>query len=122
MSNLPELVTSPGGLEVDHSMSAPSPRYDIQYQYADPNQSFPHKADYAPSGNGDRGVPQDSPLICGVRKSTFWLATILAIVVVAAAVGGGVGGSIAVSNAKYVPNPSTSLLNYQHLVNHCQRA
>lgn len=102
MSNLPELASSPGGLEVDHSISAPSPNYTAQHQYV--NQPLPHKVDYNSSGNGDRGALQDTPRICGVRRPTFWLAVILAIVVIAAAVGGGVGGSIAVSNARYDPS------------------
>ena len=37
--------------------------------------------------------------ILGLHRSTFWLPVVLAIVVIAAAVGGGVGGSIAVTNA-----------------------
>lgn len=38
--------------------------------------------------------------ICGLRSSTFWLALTLAAVIIAAAVGGGVGGSMAVAKAK----------------------
>lgn len=38
--------------------------------------------------------------ICGLRPSTFWLALMLAAVIIAGAVGGGVGGSMAVAKAK----------------------
>lgn len=38
--------------------------------------------------------------VCGLRRSTFFLAVALLAVIVMAAVGGGVGGSIAVMKAK----------------------
>jgi hypothetical protein len=41
-----------------------------------------------------------SSRICGAQRQTFWLVMILLIVVLAASVGGGVGGSLAVENAK----------------------
>lgn len=38
--------------------------------------------------------------ICGFAVATFWLSLALVLVVIVAAVGGGVGGSMAVNNAK----------------------
>jgi hypothetical protein len=38
--------------------------------------------------------------IFGVRRATFFLSLALVFVIIAAAVGGGVGGSLAVQNAK----------------------
>lgn len=38
--------------------------------------------------------------IAGLAPTTFWLLIALAVVTIAAAVGGGVGGSMAVANAK----------------------
>lgn len=100
MSNLPEVVSSPTGLEVDHSATATGVHYVAPHYHGEHYQPLPTKAEPDPVGSEDRGVPQSSPTICGVKRTTFWLAVILAIVVVAAAVGGGVGGSIAVSNAR----------------------
>lgn len=39
--------------------------------------------------------PQQPRLICGLRRTTFWLLVALAALIVVGAVGGGVGGSIA---------------------------
>lgn len=38
--------------------------------------------------------------ICGLRKTTFFLALALLLVILAAGIGGGVGGTMAVNNAK----------------------
>jgi len=61
-----------------------------------PNETYRHQ--YHPP------IPEDSRpkerKIWGLRTTTFWLSLALGIVVTAAIVGGGVGGSIAVSNAK----------------------
>ncbi|KAF2448904.1 hypothetical protein P171DRAFT_428895 [Karstenula rhodostoma CBS 690.94] len=100
MSNLPEVASSPPGLEVDHAASAPGVHYVAPQYYGEQHQPLPSKSEYALVGSEDRSAPESSPMICGVRRSTFWLAIILGVVVVAAAVGGGVGGSLAVSNAK----------------------
>lgn len=57
--------------------------------------------------------PQD-PRICGLRKATFWLALALAVVVVVAAVVGGVGGSIAMNNASQYFALGHDLLGCSH--------
>ena len=52
--------------------------------------------------NGMEPVPVDSgrgKTIFGLRRTTFILAALLALVIIGAAVGGGVGGSKAVSQA-----------------------
>jgi len=41
-----------------------------------------------------------STAICGMPRSTFFVAIALIIVIMAAAVGGGVGGSMAVQSAR----------------------
>jgi hypothetical protein len=38
--------------------------------------------------------------ICGLRRPTFWLLLVLAVVIVGAAVGGSVGGVAAVNNSR----------------------
>jgi hypothetical protein len=43
---------------------------------------------------------EKEPKILGLRRTTFTLATALVLVIIVAAVGGGVGGSMAVQNAK----------------------
>jgi hypothetical protein len=52
--------------------------------------------------------PAKSPKILGLRRQTFWLSLILIAVVIATAVGGGVGGSLAVRNAKLVLSKPTA--------------
>ena len=50
----------------------------------------------------DNGLEKSTPerKIWGLRRSTFFLTVALLAVIVVAAIGGGVGGSIAVKNAK----------------------
>lgn len=48
------------------------------------------KVDYAGAG-----WTRPEPLICGMRKRTFWIVLVVAVVVVVGAVGGGVGGALA---------------------------
>ena len=70
---------------------------------ADPN-SLPtarQEAGFAPEPvppyyNPDSSLPQTpAPTICGIRRRTFWIiAGIVGLVVIAAAVGGGVGGAL----------------------------
>lgn len=90
MANLPELATSPAGLEVDHTVSGlhhVPPRYASKDEY--------------PLIDDAEHARRTSPKICGIKRSTFFLAVILGAIIIAASVGGGVGGSIAVSNARY---------------------
>ena len=44
--------------------------------------------------------PRDERTICGLRTTTFFLALALLLVILAAGIGGGVGGTMAVNNAK----------------------
>ncbi|KAI0426676.1 hypothetical protein F5Y09DRAFT_318222 [Xylaria sp. FL1042] len=55
---------------------------------------------YWAQGPAPLPVPIREQTICGVRRVTFLLSVALAVVIIAAAVGGGVGGSLAVQNAK----------------------
>lgn len=61
------------------------------------------------SQDGMLGSEQDSKypfpnkgerMILGVRPPTFWLSLALVVVILAAAIGGGVSGNMAVQNAK----------------------
>ena len=50
---------------------------------------------YSPSPYPYSPYPTHTKTICGLRQPTFWLTTIILVLVTAGAVGGGVGGSIA---------------------------
>jgi len=76
------------GLEVVPPQAKPFDGQQYQHAYY-PGQGYP--------------APEPERTIFGVRRTTFFLSLALAIVIIAAAVGGGVGGSMAVENArKYV--------------------
>jgi hypothetical protein len=93
---------------MSHSAKSPLP----QVAYSDGPEvleSYPHQAqaypDYEPTLSAPR--QHEDSMILGLRRPTFWLCLILIAVVVIAGVGGGVGGSLAVQNAKSViPRPS----------------
>jgi hypothetical protein len=82
-SSLPQVAYS----DAPEAM-APLAQQAQAYHYYDPNLTAPEH----PMGR----------TIFGLRRSTFWLCLVLIAVVIIAAVGGGVGGSIAVKNAKSV--------------------
>src|SRR5258708_7794460 len=50
---------------------------------------------YNHSLNAYTPYPTCTKRICGLRPATFWLTTIILVLVIAGAIGGGVGGSIA---------------------------
>jgi hypothetical protein len=80
-------------LEVVEQVSKP---YALQHYSMEPSaapQSEYHLRGY----NGDS---QSRKTICGFQLSKFLLSIALVCVIIAATVGGGVGGSIAVRNAK----------------------
>lgn len=60
------------------------------------------------------GKPPRNTQICGLRKPTFWLALALAVVVIVAAVVGGVRGSIAMNNASQYFALGHDLLGCSH--------
>ncbi|KAI1822401.1 hypothetical protein F4861DRAFT_389588 [Xylaria intraflava] len=74
-----EVKMSQPGLEVTCGPPAPAPVYEMLK---------------SPT------VQKQEPTILGVRRPTFFLSVALAIVIIAAVIGGGVGGSLAVQNAK----------------------
>lgn len=57
---------------------------------------------YPPTGSEAAGLKnsEKEKTICGVRRPTFWLTLALVIVIVAAGVGGGVGGTLAVKKIR----------------------
>ena len=86
-------LAGPGELLIGSSLPEAVPR--------PPATNHDKRPSISPAEKGqDLQEPPASPRdrICGLRKTTFWLSLILAIVVIGAAVGGGVGGSLASKN------------------------
>ena len=83
-------MTDYSGLEVAPT-PAPAAAMYVPYAKAD-------AANAAYAGHGPPSTPE--PLILGMRKPTFFLSLALAIVVLLAAVIGGVVGSMAVKSAQ----------------------
>ena len=84
-------------------MSNPSKSTLPQVAYGDGPEVFhpyPHQLEPPHAQALSSPEPAKSPNILGLRRQTFWLILILIAVVVTAAVAGGVGGSLAVQNAK----------------------
>lgn len=69
----------------------------LQVPKWEPTQSPPISSEVVP--NRERSCMKRTT-ICGLPSTVFVLLVILAIAIVAAAVGGGLGGSIAVKNAR----------------------
>ncbi|KAI1815818.1 hypothetical protein GGS20DRAFT_584112 [Poronia punctata] len=65
-------------------------------------------------GSGPGPGPVQERTILGLRRPTFFLSVALAIVIIAAAVGGGVGGSMAVENAKNVCTNSNGTISAEN--------
>jgi hypothetical protein len=59
-------------------------------QNAPQQQYFPGPG---PENGGVKGVEKEKT-ICGVRPATFWLSLALAVLIIAGAVGGGIGGRL----------------------------
>lgn len=96
----PEVLVPSDGKEVYHEPMIP---YYPPPQQQQQQEVWAHKGEYPPSGlEHDINAGRRPRTICGLQKKTFWLLLVLAIVVIGAAVGGGVGGAMAVNNAKYV--------------------
>ncbi|KAH7323592.1 hypothetical protein BKA65DRAFT_71369 [Rhexocercosporidium sp. MPI-PUGE-AT-0058] len=97
MSSSPEVFHPPphSDLEVSapgqHQVTVADKFYSDQPQEAVPPQY------YHGSPEGDR---RKERTICGFRAATFFLSLALVLVILAAAIGGGVGGTMAVNNAK----------------------
>jgi hypothetical protein len=88
--SFPEVVSHQEGLEVDNSKTRPFDKYVVNHGAID-EQADPHDGHYY--------YPQQRE-ICGLRRTTFFLILTLTIVVLAAGIGGGVGATTAVNNAK----------------------
>jgi hypothetical protein len=96
-SAAPEVVQTQPGLEV---VSNKPPVYG---DYSPMPQSPNQKGAYAPTvleGPEDHKNMRSEKTILGMRGATFCLFLALVFVILAAGVGGGVGGTLAVNNAK----------------------
>lgn len=84
--------------------SSTYPQYSPFVQpYSSGEQDQEQRGHFLPqSGAPSPGLEKPTPKrrICGLRRPTFFLTVALLAVIVIAAVGGGVGGSLAVKNAK----------------------
>lgn len=85
-----------------HGMSVPDGlepvRHDMLPEFVQPydeKQVSPHQK----ASPAAVGAPTGEKTIFGLRKPTFFLLLLLILVIIIAAVAGGVGGSVAVSNA-----------------------
>jgi hypothetical protein len=88
---------------MSHSTKSPLP----QVAYSDGPEvleSYPHRAQVYPDHEPTLSAPRqhENSTIVGLRRPTFWLCLTLIAVAVIAGVSGGVGGSLAVQNAKSV--------------------
>ena len=71
----------------------------VQSPAQSPMHPFVYYQPEYPQEKGFAEAPQPEPLIWGMRKTTFILSVVLAFVILAAALGGGLGGTMAVNNA-----------------------
>lgn len=83
------------GLEVAYT---PAPEV---YESKAPSDTVHQPPYYAVEDVQPSATPK--PRVCGLRRPTFVLLLVIAFVVIAASVGGGVGGSLAVQNARSAP-------------------
>jgi hypothetical protein len=100
----PEIAVPNSALQYDSGLEVvPSTKEPVLISTLDTTSKYPQ---------GDVGIlenvpnlqqyPEQQRLICGFRRTTFWLVVALVLVLIIGAVGGGVGGSIAAkkSNVK----------------------
>ena len=86
----------------------PENQLELSYRDQAPLETTPHQPSYGAYYGNNLPVSVDSfpskvkggDLILGLRKPTFFLSLSLIAIVIMGAVGGGVGGSIAVENAR----------------------
>jgi len=86
----PQVVYPESGLEVSHP-----PR--VMAHYSHDGSSYMG----AKNTVAEQVAPfNKTPTVCGMRRQSFWFLIALAVVVVAASVGGSIGGTMAVRNAE----------------------
>ena len=88
-----------------------TPEYVVQ-PYKEDKTLAPQTILHAP--HVVESFPQRQSEIFGIRNRTFWIIVLVAIVVVAASVGGSVGGSLALQNRKSVYDNSS--LEYSFVI------
>lgn len=93
MADLPHIVHSQEGLEVHHGLDQHGNPYDLRQTYT-PRPLKPKGAEQRIQEN------TQSRRILGLQRNAFCFVTVLAVIVVGAAIDGGVGDSLAVQNAK----------------------
>lgn len=80
------------GLQVGHASSQPLQHHPQPYDHSPSERQTKPGEEYKNSAKSNK--------ILGVQRQTFWFIVVLSVVLIAAAVGGGIGGSIAVQNVK----------------------
>ncbi|PVH83239.1 hypothetical protein DL98DRAFT_513502 [Cadophora sp. DSE1049] len=97
MSSSPEVYHPPPHSDLEVSSPGQNTVTVADKFYSDrPQEAVPPQYYYG-SGEGDA---RKERTMCGVRPATFFLSLALVLVILAAAIGGGVGGTMAVNNAK----------------------
>ena len=81
-------------------LSGPPARYDASSYDTVGSPSYSSHEPIKPPAVVHAGQYPPEKKILGMRRPTFLLCAVLIFVIVAAAIGGGVGGSMAVANAK----------------------
>ena len=74
-----------------------SPSQPSDWSYRDSEAT---KFERYPEPYGETSEPKRSQNICGLRPVTFWILVALIFLICAGAIGGGVGGSLAVQSSK----------------------
>jgi hypothetical protein len=77
------------GLQTVSSLNAQEPARNTPQYYAH----------YKPEGQSELAPPQEKK-IAGLPRKTFWFIVIITAIVIAAGVGGGIGGAVAVENTR----------------------
>ena len=101
-NNAPMFVPLEAGKHVNHygAEHAPQNADHLTPMYAMPQKHFasPSTTTGSPSkgARSDWSVePSGEETICGLRKRTFWILTLLSLIIMAAGIGGGIGGGLA---------------------------
>jgi hypothetical protein len=91
-------VAQPGLESVRYSNPAPPPSDVVWAHIQDPKASYQPYNYYAnPSENEER---RSQPLICGLQRKVFWLAFVIALILLGGSLAGGIAGGLSANNKK----------------------